>query len=533
MAIQQKNLLKNWFKTGDYPTQEQFWDWMDSYLHKTEDKVAIDNVQGLRDTLNQKADYATYTTLFEMFTGLVKNALRNDTVFDGEVAGYYNTLHVKNEAVTGKLLEGLNIPATAENINAADTILQALAKLQKQLYNAVTFNNNGDLDMAGAHILNLPDAQDRKEPLTKGQFDDLFSAVGHNRGGIDCAANPNYPASNLGDRWEVTLAGKIGGVNGIEVDPFDEIICRNTSTGGDQSVAGNDFYIVQGNIGRATETTAGYVRIATYQEVADGTDDNQAVTPAKLTTALQHKADKGTTLAAYGITDAISQSQLGTPNGVASLGPDGRIPDSQLPRETLRTVTARDANTTGPINVNGGLTVSRSIVCESTIQNTCLRLLPTRAAEPNFSCVFDFYDKNDVTNSGYGLFGNTAAAGRWTYVTGILMGSSKNGSGTTKDILISAHDYLTDENVAIFVQANTNRVGIGTNTPTVQLDVAGDAKIAGTLQLGGSTIFAGVGSPEGRVTAPVGSLYTRNDGGPGTTLYVKESGFDNTGWTAK
>jgi hypothetical protein len=44
---------------------------------------------------------------------------------------------------------------------------------------------------------------------------------------------------------------------------------------------------------------------------------------------------------------------------------------------------------------------------------------------------------------------------------------------------------------------------------------------------------SGAGSPEGVVTAPVGSLYTRNNGGAGTTLYVKETGAANTGWVAK
>lgn len=43
----------------------------------------------------------------------------------------------------------------------------------------------------------------------------------------------------------------------------------------------------------------------------------------------------------------------------------------------------------------------------------------------------------------------------------------------------------------------------------------------------------GSGSPETVVTAPVGSLFTRTDGGAGTTLYVKESGAGNTGWVAK
>lgn len=44
---------------------------------------------------------------------------------------------------------------------------------------------------------------------------------------------------------------------------------------------------------------------------------------------------------------------------------------------------------------------------------------------------------------------------------------------------------------------------------------------------------SGTGSPEGVVTAGVGSLYTRTDGGASTTLYVKESGAGNNGWVAK
>ncbi len=49
-----------------------------------------------------------------------------------------------------------------------------------------------------------------------------------------------------------------------------------------------------------------------------------------------------------------------------------------------------------------------------------------------------------------------------------------------------------------------------------------------------STIWtSGAGSPEGVVTAIIGSLYTRLNGGAGTTLYVKESGTGNTGWVAK
>jgi hypothetical protein len=44
---------------------------------------------------------------------------------------------------------------------------------------------------------------------------------------------------------------------------------------------------------------------------------------------------------------------------------------------------------------------------------------------------------------------------------------------------------------------------------------------------------SGSGSPEGVVTAVVGSFYSRTDGGAGTSFYVKESGTGNTGWAAK
>ena len=57
----------------------------------------------------------------------------------------------------------------------------------------------------------------------------------------------------------------------------------------------------------------------------------------------------------------------------------------------------------------------------------------------------------------------------------------------------------------------------------------------GGFELGtaGPRIMAGSGAPENVVTAPVGSLWLRTNGGAGTTMYLKESGTGNTGWVAK
>lgn len=50
---------------------------------------------------------------------------------------------------------------------------------------------------------------------------------------------------------------------------------------------------------------------------------------------------------------------------------------------------------------------------------------------------------------------------------------------------------------------------------------------------GDTVLTSGAGSPEGVLSAVVGSMYTRTDGGSGTTLYIKESGTSNNGWVVK
>tara|TARA_R110000772_G_C13310276_1_gene440178 strand:- start:20381 stop:21604 length:1224 start_codon:yes stop_codon:yes gene_type:complete len=72
-------------------------------------------------------------------------------------------------------------------------------------------------------------------------------------------------------------------------------------------------------------------------------------------------------------------------------------------------------------------------------------------------------------------------------------------------------------------------------TELFRFDVIGGMYMAGSLKVSGTaaTISSGTGTPEAAVTAPIGSLFTRTDGGASTTLYVKESGTGTTGWVAK
>jgi len=58
MSKQPKNTLREWFRRGLKPTQQQFWDWLDSFWHKDEPIPAstIDGLQGLLDAKVDKKD---------------------------------------------------------------------------------------------------------------------------------------------------------------------------------------------------------------------------------------------------------------------------------------------------------------------------------------------------------------------------------------------------------------------------------------------------------------------------------------------
>lgn len=96
---------------------------------------------------------------------------------------------------------------------------------------------------------------------------------------IDCSTNPNYPTAEKGDRWRVTVAGRIGGASGVLVGINDLIECVNDTTSGDHSTVGSKFIILQSNIDSATETTEGYIRKATNAEGLAGSSNVGAMTP--------------------------------------------------------------------------------------------------------------------------------------------------------------------------------------------------------------------------------------------------------------
>jgi hypothetical protein len=84
------------------------------------------------------------------------------------------------------------------------------------------------------------------------------------KGVIDASANPNYPAGNKGDTYRISVAGKIGGASGPNVEVGDIIIgLTDGSSAGNHATVGSSWNIVQSNIdgavtGPASSTTADF-----------------------------------------------------------------------------------------------------------------------------------------------------------------------------------------------------------------------------------------------------------------------------------
>lgn len=110
------------------------------------------------------------------------------------------------------------------------------------------------------------------------------------------------------------------------------------------------------------------------------------------------------------------------------------------------------------------------------------------------------------------------------------------GSGTRRRLNISSNDldFYTSGSQRWRMDTSGHWLSMSHNNLDLgQVSNAPRRVFAATGFCFNSTVICdsfGTGSPEGVLSASVGSVYRRTDGGASTTLYVKESGTGNTGW---
>ncbi|MEO7977786.1 hypothetical protein [Flavobacterium sp.] len=154
MAITALNNIKNWFKTGLIPTQQQFWDTLDSFRHKSE-KVPVSDIEGIDALLEGKAEEAE-------FNNHINNPAAHANLFfekedksqKGDANGYAplnefikiasDYLDIVNDVVTGgttallsaeqgkvlqSRIEAINLILTSDNINL-DTVQELVDAIE-------------------------------------------------------------------------------------------------------------------------------------------------------------------------------------------------------------------------------------------------------------------------------------------------------------------------------------------------------------------------------------------------------------------
>ncbi|MFZ2905321.1 MAG: right-handed parallel beta-helix repeat-containing protein [Cyclobacteriaceae bacterium] len=104
------------------------------------------------------------------------------------------------------------------------------------------------------------------------------------KGAIDCSANPNYPAADAGDLYKVSVAGKIGGGSGPNVEVGDTLVCTvDSSASGNHATVGANWLILQTNIDPslyALLASPAFTGTPTAPTAAQGTDTTQIATTA-------------------------------------------------------------------------------------------------------------------------------------------------------------------------------------------------------------------------------------------------------------
>lgn len=85
------------------------------------------------------------------------------------------------------------------------------------------------------------------------------------KGAIDASGNPNYPAADAGDTYRISVAGKIGGASGPNVQAGDILISHvDGSSAGTHASVGANWDIIQNNIDGALTTADIGVTVQAY-----------------------------------------------------------------------------------------------------------------------------------------------------------------------------------------------------------------------------------------------------------------------------
>ena len=155
----------------------------------------------------------------------------------------------------------INVSKTDLGLNLVDNT----SDLNKPISTATQVALNGKEDVANKSTSTSLGTSDTLYPTQNAVKVYTDNLLGNSnalvyKGTIDCSTNPNYPSANAGELYIVSVAGKIGGASGINVEVGDMLICNTDSTvSGNEATVGAYWNAIQKNIDGAVTGPASSV----------------------------------------------------------------------------------------------------------------------------------------------------------------------------------------------------------------------------------------------------------------------------------
>lgn len=336
----------------------------------------------------------------------------------------------------------------------------------------------GNINMSGTQkVTNLAAPTVATDAATKGYVDTSVVGLLDLKGTIDCSANPNYPAASKGDVYVVSVAGLIGGGAGIAVQAGDALVALADNAGGTQAAVGSSWSILQANLIGALLA-------------ANNLSDVQNVTTARNNLGLGTAATYAATAFAQvsnNLSDLTNAGSARTNLGLGTAATQNSTAFATAAQGTLASTAVQRAGDTmtGALGINrsgGAINATDLHIGAGNISidgAVSTRLEPVVASPGNYARTLTFHPKytgNTGVNAialqtlpevGAGavmplLYGMISAfigsATKWIGIA-VLDGG---GTATTK------YDAILN---------GGGNVGIGTDTPTARLHIAGSTKL--------------------------------------------------------
>lgn len=189
----------------------------------------------------------------------------------------------------------------------------------------------GDQSMGSNKITSLANGTNANDAVNKSQLDAAVVGLLDYKGGFDASGNPNYPAASKGDTYAITVAGKVGGASGREVDVGDYIIANADNAGGTEASVGASWDTLEHNLVGALLAS---LNLSDLEDPDDALTNLGGTTVGKAlfkvtnpsairfirvnadnTVTLLSASDFRTAIGASGGTQAVRETPSGTVNG--------------------------------------------------------------------------------------------------------------------------------------------------------------------------------------------------------------------------